>query len=202
MDGGYFGDDTEAQKNLLFSARMWRKYNKPRLAKLFEPFRERGLLILMHSDGQIQKILSIVAKRCFISEKNQRVSDLAKLLPSGDADVLADLFGASCSGARDLFGIGAPAMETMMQAMSSGPGIVAVRQAGAGFGGCMVALVKEEKVADISDSIIQRYTTESGIQPQIYSVAACRLINWNKTAEAVTINRIVITNIVTKEKLK
>lgn len=172
MDGGYFGDDTEAQKNLLFSARMWRKYNKPRLAKLFEPFRERGLLILMHSDGQIQKILSIVAKRCFISEKNQRVSDLAKLLPSGDADVLADLFGASYSGARDLFGIGAPAMETMMQAMSSGPGIVAVRQVGASFGGCMVALVKEEKVADISGSVIQRYTTESGIQPQIYSVAA------------------------------
>ena len=55
--GGYFGDDYGAQKNLLFSPRMWRKYIKPRLAKLFAPFVERGMPILMHSDGQIQKIL-------------------------------------------------------------------------------------------------------------------------------------------------
>ena len=55
--GGYFGDDYGAQKNLLFSPRMWRTYIKPRLARLFAPFTERGLPILMHSDGQIQKIL-------------------------------------------------------------------------------------------------------------------------------------------------
>ncbi len=57
VDGGYFGDDYGAQKNMLFSPRMWRKYIKPRLAKLFAPFVERGLPILMHSDGQIQPIL-------------------------------------------------------------------------------------------------------------------------------------------------
>lgn len=57
VDGGYFGDDYGAQKNLMFSPRMWRQYIKPRLARLFEPFRERGMPILMHSDGQIQKIL-------------------------------------------------------------------------------------------------------------------------------------------------
>jgi uroporphyrinogen decarboxylase len=57
VDGAYFGDDYGAQKNLLFSPTMWRKYIKPRLAKLFAPFRERGLPVLMHSDGQIQKIL-------------------------------------------------------------------------------------------------------------------------------------------------
>mgnify|MGYP001827043990 FL=1 len=57
VDGGYFGDDYGAQKNLLFSPRMWREYIKPRLAKLFTPFAERGLPVLMHSDGQIQKIL-------------------------------------------------------------------------------------------------------------------------------------------------
>jgi len=57
VHGGYFGDDYGAQKNLLFSPKMWRKYIKPRLARLFEPFIERDMPILMHSDGQIQKIL-------------------------------------------------------------------------------------------------------------------------------------------------
>ena len=57
VDGGYFGDDYGAQKGLLFSPRTWRRLIKPRLARLFAPFRERGLPVLMHSDGQIQQIL-------------------------------------------------------------------------------------------------------------------------------------------------
>jgi uroporphyrinogen decarboxylase len=57
VDGGYFGDDYGAQKNMLFSPKMWRQLIKPRLARLFEPFREKGLPILMHSDGQIQEVL-------------------------------------------------------------------------------------------------------------------------------------------------
>ncbi len=57
IDGAYFGDDYGAQKGLLFSPAMWRKYIKPRLQKMFKPFIERGMPILMHSDGQIQKIL-------------------------------------------------------------------------------------------------------------------------------------------------
>lgn len=57
VDGGYFGDDYGAQKNLLFSPATWRTLIKPRLARLFAPFREAGLPVLMHSDGQIAKIL-------------------------------------------------------------------------------------------------------------------------------------------------
>jgi uroporphyrinogen decarboxylase len=57
VDGAYFGDDYGSQQNLLFSPPMWRKYIKPRLARLFEPFRSRNLPIIMHSDGHIQQIL-------------------------------------------------------------------------------------------------------------------------------------------------
>lgn len=58
VDGGYFGDDYGAQKNLIFSPRLWRRLIKPRLARLFAHFRDRGLPILMHSDGQIQPIIA------------------------------------------------------------------------------------------------------------------------------------------------
>lgn len=57
VDGGYFGDDYGAQKSMLFSPKMWRKYIKPRLAQMFAPFREAGLPVILHSDGQIQAIL-------------------------------------------------------------------------------------------------------------------------------------------------
>lgn len=57
VDGGYFGDDYGAQKNMLFSPKMWRTYMKPRLDQMFAPFREAGLPVIMHSDGQIQAII-------------------------------------------------------------------------------------------------------------------------------------------------
>ncbi len=57
VDGGYFGDDYGAQRDLLISPATWRKLIKPRLARLYAPFVARGLPVLMHSDGQIQRIL-------------------------------------------------------------------------------------------------------------------------------------------------
>jgi uroporphyrinogen decarboxylase len=57
VDGGYFGDDYGTQQSLLFSPELWRKLIKPRLAKMFSPFRDAGLPVLMHSDGAIADIL-------------------------------------------------------------------------------------------------------------------------------------------------
>jgi uroporphyrinogen decarboxylase len=57
VDGGYFGDDYGAQAGLLFSPTTWRRLIKPRLARLFAPFLERGLPVLMHSDGRIEDIV-------------------------------------------------------------------------------------------------------------------------------------------------
>jgi uroporphyrinogen decarboxylase len=57
VDGGYFGDDYGAQQSLLFSPRTWRQLIKPRLARLFAVFREAGLPLLLHSDGDIWPIL-------------------------------------------------------------------------------------------------------------------------------------------------
>jgi uroporphyrinogen decarboxylase len=57
VDGGYFGDDYGAQRSLLFSPRIWRQMFKPRLARMFAVFRDAGLPVLLHSDGDIWPIL-------------------------------------------------------------------------------------------------------------------------------------------------
>ena len=57
VDGGYFGDDYGAQRGLLFSPKLWRQMIKPRLARLFAVFREAGLPVILHSDGDIWPIL-------------------------------------------------------------------------------------------------------------------------------------------------
>jgi uroporphyrinogen decarboxylase len=57
VDGGYFGDDYGAQRAMLFSPRLWRRYIKPRLAKMFSVFLDAGLPVILHSDGDIRAIL-------------------------------------------------------------------------------------------------------------------------------------------------
>ena len=57
VDGGYFGDDYGAQKSLLFSPVLWRELIKPRLARMFAVFRDAGLPVILHSDGDIWPIL-------------------------------------------------------------------------------------------------------------------------------------------------
>jgi galactokinase len=115
----------------------------------------------------------VVAKRCrFIIEENQRVLDLAPVLSSGDNNALQKLFFASYGGARDLFEIGAPSMEAMMRAMLGGPGVVAARQAGAGFGGCMVAIVEAGQVSRFRDYVAETYASDTGNHSRTFAVMA------------------------------
>jgi galactokinase len=118
---------------------------------------------------------SVVYNRCrFIIEENQRVLDLAQALPGGDPVRLGQLFRDSYRGARDLYQIGAPAMEAMVQSMLAAPGVIGARQAGAGFGGCMVGLVYEEAVDEFTGQVQDDYAQRTGIQPQVYPVKAAR----------------------------
>jgi galactokinase len=149
---------------------------------------EEGVRILQRDSPQVQALRDVtlemleahaahlpevVMKRCrFIVEENQRVLDLAAALSEGTPSQLGALFAASYRGACDLYEIGSPAMDRMMQSMLSGPGVIGARQAGAGFGGCMVALVQEDRVADFAAHIQQDYQTRCGIQPRVYPVKA------------------------------
>ncbi len=149
---------------------------------------EEGVAILAKSDPGVKALRDVslaqlaehqhllpevVEKRCrFIIEEDQRVLDLAEALPVGDADRLCELMAASYAGARDLFEIGVPAMASMMKAMQSGPGVVGARQAGAGFGGCMVAVVQRDQVDAFSDHVRRTYEAETGIKPHVFTVEA------------------------------
>jgi galactokinase len=86
----------------------------------------------------------LVAKRCrFIIGEHERVYALANALTTADHAAIRLLTAASFDGACHLYEIAAPAMLSMMHAMLAAPGVIGARQAGAGFGGCMVAFVQE-----------------------------------------------------------
>lgn len=113
----------------------------------------------------------LAAKRTrFVIEENARVATLADALDRDDRKAIHDIMAASFEGARDLFEISVPAMDAMMEAMSSATGVVGCRQAGAGFGGCMVAVVKKKAVEDFARETACAYTEATGLLPEIYPI--------------------------------
>ena len=115
----------------------------------------------------------LVARRCrFVIEENERVLQLAERLPTNDQAAICTLMTTSYEGARDLYEIVSSEMAAMMEAMLSAPGVIGARQTGAGFGGCMVALVKVEEVAAFERHVRQTYQAATGIEPEVYSVQA------------------------------
>jgi galactokinase len=112
-----------------------------------------------------------VFRRCrFILEEDARVGPMAAALSSGDERGIGNLCRESFRGACDLYEIGAPSMDAMMDAMINAPGVVGARQAGAGFGGCMVAIVRREQAQAFAESTRNRYLATTGIQADVYAV--------------------------------
>ena len=64
IDGIHFGDDYGSQTGLIFGAKNWRKFIKPRLARLFAPVREAGKLISLHSCGKVQELFDDLRLLC------------------------------------------------------------------------------------------------------------------------------------------
>jgi len=169
--------DTRAQRNLAgseYGERRAQCEEGVRLLQAFYPdIRALRDVSLPQFVAHEQALPEVVAKRCrFVIEENQRVLDLAEILPRGDAAALGELFAASWAGARDLYEISAPAMEAMMKAMLSAPGVLTARQTGAGFGGCMVALVSDGAIADFARHVETAYQADTGIRPSVYAVVA------------------------------
>jgi galactokinase len=122
---------------------------------------------------QESKLPKQVAKRArFIVEENARVLSLAEALEKDERDAIGRITEASFKGARDLFEIVVPEMEAMMLAMRESPGCVGARQAGAGFGGCMVAFVEKQKVDEFQDGMKTRYQRLTKLEPSAHMVEA------------------------------
>jgi galactokinase len=97
---------------------------------------------------------------------------MALALTAGDRPSVARLCADSFAGARDLYEICSPPMEAMMNAMLAAPGAIGARQAGAGFGGCMVALVDAASSDAFGAAVLDAYRSATDVMPEIYPVEA------------------------------
>ena len=103
----------------------------------------------------------------FIVEENQRVMDFTAAVVRDDREAMRRLCTLSFHGERDLYEKTVPAMERMHEAMMAAPGVIAARQSGGGFGGCMIAFVQADEVDAFTAHVGPAYEKATGITPAI-----------------------------------
>ncbi|HVR28115.1 MAG TPA: galactokinase [Thermoanaerobaculia bacterium] len=83
-----------------------------------------------------------------------------------DAGALGELVRDSHRSSRDLYQVSSPELDTLAEAAWSAPGCHGARLVGAGFGGCVAALVDEAAQGEVADAITRAFGARFGREPR------------------------------------
>ena len=111
----------------------------------------------------------VVGKRAWhVIEENDRVKLAAKALSNNDLTGFGKLMFASHESLRDLYEVSGVELDTIVEYSKTDKNVAGARMTGAGFGGCAIALVKEEAFGSFSEKVIAYYTDKIGYAPSVY----------------------------------
>ncbi len=100
--------------------------------------------------------------------ENVRTKEAKAALEAGDISTFGSLMNASHDSLRDLYEVTGEELDTMVEEARKIDGTIGARMTGAGFGGCTVALVKEESVDTFIEEVGKQYEDRTGLKPEFY----------------------------------
>jgi galactokinase len=103
--------------------------------------------------------------------ENQRVLEFADALRAGDAAALGSVLLASHASLRDDYEVSTPELDLAV-ALLVDHGALGARLTGAGFGGCVVALVEHARVGDVAAKAVADYRSETGLDAAAFEAHA------------------------------
>jgi galactokinase len=121
-------------------------------------------------DARADQVRDDPVARHVVSE-NARVAAFAGALRRGDADTCGRLMLASHASLRDDFGVSTPELDLLVE-LCMAHGALGARPTGAGFGGCVVALVPAGAAAAAGAEVAARYGAHTGLRAQAFAVRA------------------------------
>lgn len=104
--------------------------------------------------------------------ENQRTLQAAAALKKGDLATFGQLMNESHVSLRDDYETSAPELDIIAETAWSVPGVLGARITGGGFGGCAVALVKDEAVKPLMDAINRIYPEKTVLKADFYIASA------------------------------
>jgi galactokinase len=100
--------------------------------------------------------------------ENQRVADGVQALEQGDLATLGLLVSRSHKSSLNDFENSSPALDALVASALTSPGCLGAKLSGAGWAGCVVALVKPDQVDEFTQSCSAEYQRQTGLQGDIY----------------------------------
>jgi galactokinase len=100
-----------------------------------------------------------------VVDENLRVREAAACLENGDQERLGALLNLSHASLRDLYQVSSPELDALQEISLRQPGVWGCRMTGAGFGGCVIALVERDAVPAYLETVPERYRRATGREP-------------------------------------
>jgi galactokinase len=100
--------------------------------------------------------------------ENGRVLQAVEAMRQGDAETLGRLLDASHASLRDDFEVSNKALDALVAIAQHQPGCYGARMTGAGFGGCAVALVENDRCPEFANAVTTEYHRATSLTPEIY----------------------------------
>jgi galactokinase len=111
----------------------------------------------------------VVLKRAkHVIEENDRVKLAAEALAGSDLVEFGRLMYASHDSLKNLYEVSGKELDAIVAYSNTDPNVAGARMTGAGFGGCAIALIKENAFENFSQAVIKYYTDKIGYAPSVY----------------------------------
>jgi galactokinase len=121
-------------------------------------------------DATIDQVADDPIARHVVTE-NARVTAFAAALEHDDLPTCGALMLASHRSLRDDFTVSTPELDRLVE-LGVDAGAYGARLTGAGFGGCVVALVAAGEADSVARAVTDRYRAETGRAPFAFAVSA------------------------------
>jgi galactokinase len=105
-----------------------------------------------------------------VISENRRVKQAARAMESRGLDALGKIMEQGYKSCRDDYENSIPELDRLHDLATVLPGVYGVRICGAGWGGCLLALVQKKRAAQFQEGILTKYAEQSGRQAKCWVV--------------------------------
>ena len=160
--------DTSTRRGLVDSAYNKRRQECEAAARFFgvQALRDVSLEMLGTTGIGLDKV-ALQRARHVVTE-NERVLRAVQAMRAGDTSALGGLFNASHASLRDDFEVTNDALNWIVEIAQAQPECYGARMTGAGFGGCAVALVRQDSTQEFEAAVRAGYKRKSGMDAVVY----------------------------------
>ncbi len=101
--------------------------------------------------------------------ENERTQKAVEALNRNDLKAFGELMNESHISLRDDYEVTGVELDTLVETAWMLDGVIGARMTGAGFGGCAIAIVKEEFADGFIGTVTDAYTKKIGYAPSVYA---------------------------------